>query len=468
MVTSAVIQAGSHVATIRTTERLTACCIDETKEPPLVADHVAFALPGSDFIEDSVQATYYIEVDGRTDIVGKAKAFAIGQTIGTWTDVPGVTPEMRRKHMGRVTNILSTPPVDLIHQVPDRVGYFIQVALPIVNFGAQMPQMLTTLLGNDASTSIQAKLVDLQLPAAFTSEFPGPRFGIAGVRDLVGVHDRPLLLNMIKPCTGLTPSQGAAIFRDTALGGVDLIKDDELLGNTEFSPVTARVRAYLEAADAAAQVTGKRAVYVPNITDRPERILDTARAAVDAGAQAVMISFAVVGYGILQALAETVGVPILAHYAGAGSYYEGGSTGMSSRIALGALPRLAGADMMMLNTPYGGYPMRRSSYLLTGHQLSLPHPQLKPTLPMVGGKVHPGLVDMFLKELGNEIVLAPGGAIQGHPQGAAAGVRAMLQAIEAAMAGVSAQTYAQDHQELDLALKAWGIRHHSDSLGDSA
>lgn len=446
-----------------------ACYINETKEPTLVTVQTEFALPGSAFTEDSVQATYYVEVDSRTDIVAKAKAFAVGQTIGTWTDVPGVTPEMRRKHLGRVTNVLSAPPVDLVHQVPDRVGYFIQVALPIVNFGAQMPQMLTTLLGNDASTSIQAKLVDLQMPPAFTREFAGPRFGIAGVRDLVEVHDRPLLLNMIKPCTGLTPSQGATIFRNTALGGVDLIKDDELLGNTEFSPVPDRVRAYLEAADAAAQVTGKRTLYVPNITDRPERILDTARAAVDAGAQAVMVSFAVVGYGILQALAETVGVPILAHYAGAGAYYEGGGTsGMSSRVALGTLPRLAGADMMMLNTPYGGYPMRRSSYLLTVHQLSLPHPQLKPTLPMVGGKVHPGLVDMFIKELGTDIVLAPGGAIQGHPQGAAAGVRAMLQAIEAAMAGVPAETHANDHQELDLALKAWGIRHHGDSLGDAA
>lgn len=435
----------------------------------MVAPPNAFALADDQFTNDAVLATYYLELDHQVDIIEKAASFAVGQTIGTWTEVPGVTPTMRRRHMGRVTNVLSSPPVDLSTQVPERVGYFVQVALPAINFGPQFPQLLTTLLGNDASTSIQAKLVDLQMPTTVSSQFAGPRFGIEGVRGLVGVESRPLVLNMIKPCTGLTPAQGAQIFYETALGGVDLIKDDELLGNTEFSPVVERVRAYLAAADRAAQITGKHTVYVPNITDRPERLLETAQAAVEAGAQAVMVSFAVVGYGMLEALADAVGVPILAHYAGAGVFYEGGATsGVSSRLVLGTLPRLAGADMMMLNTPYGGYPMRRSSYMLTAHQLALPHPGLKPTMPMVGGKVHPGLVQTFLSELGPDIVLSPGGAIQGHPLGAAAGGRAMFQAIEAAMAGVSIEEFANDHEELRLAISAWGSRPITDGSEQSS
>ncbi|MFR2826457.1 MAG: RuBisCO large subunit C-terminal-like domain-containing protein [Enterocloster bolteae] len=56
---------------------------------------------------------------------------------------------------------------------------------------------------------------------------------------------------MIKPCTGLTPKEGARIFYETALGGVDFIKDDELFGNPVYSKPEERVRAYREAAEAA-------------------------------------------------------------------------------------------------------------------------------------------------------------------------------------------------------------------------
>lgn len=35
---------------------------------------------------------------------------------------------------------------------------------------------------------------------------------------------------MIKPCTGYTPEVGAKLFFEAAAGGVDIIKDDELIG----------------------------------------------------------------------------------------------------------------------------------------------------------------------------------------------------------------------------------------------
>ena len=55
-----------------------------------------------------------------------------------------------------------------------------------------------------------------------------------------------------------------------------------------------------------------------------------------------------------------------------------------------------------------------------------------------------------------ENVLAVGGAIQGHPGGAAAGGRAMRQAIDAAVAGIPLSEYAQAHPELAMALETWG------------
>ena len=155
-----------------------------------------------------------------------------------------------------------------------------QIALPTVNFGPSIPMLLATAIGNDvldvgAGQAGRPRAARL----AGRAELVGPRFGIEGVRKLVGVQDRPLVLNMIKPCTGLTPEAGAQIFYETALGGVDLIKDDELMGNPSFSPVVDRVRAYLAAAERARDETGRDVVYIPNVTDRPDRMLDTARAA---------------------------------------------------------------------------------------------------------------------------------------------------------------------------------------------
>jgi 2,3-diketo-5-methylthiopentyl-1-phosphate enolase len=418
---------------------------------------VLFALSEDIRSQDYLLATYYLEMDAESDVLGKAAAFAVGQTIGTWIEVPGVTDAMRHHHQGKVVKVLEAPPVDLSSQAEGAThGFFIQLALPVVNFGAQFPMMLTTLLGNDASTSVQAKLVDIELPDGFAAGFGGPRHGIAGVRELVGVPDRPLLLNMIKPCTGLTPEAGARIFYETALGGIDLIKDDELLGDPEFAPITERVRAYGAAARAAFEETGKDVVYIVNVTDSPDKVVDNARRAVDAGARALMVTYATVGYGVLQALAAAVDVPIMGHFAGSGVFFEGPRSGMSAPLAAGMLPRLAGADLVLATTPYGGYPMRRLQYLRTVHQLVLPRPHIAPAMPVVGGGVHPGVVPRYVRELGHDLVLGAGGSIQGHPGGAAAGVRAMRQAIDAAAAGRDLDEAAREHPELATALGRWG------------
>lgn len=416
-----------------------------------------FALPEHIRNQDYALATYYIQLDPSVDVVKKAETMAVGQTVGTWVPVPGITDEMRAKHMGRVVNILDAPPCELSTQTGDGPRtYLIQIAYPTVNFGPQFPMMFTTLLGNDASTSAQVKLVDLQLPDDFIAHFRGPKFGIQGLRELTGVKDRPLLLNMIKPCTGLTPEAGAKIFYDTALGGVDFIKDDELLGNPDFCPAARRVKAYNAAAKAAYEKTGKETIYICNITDSSDRILDTLKAVQEAGAKAVMMCFSTVGYSTFQAISEQIEIPVMGHYAASGMCNEGLNSGLGSHLSIGKFPRMAGADLVMMNTPYGGYPLTRQQYFKTAHQLSLPCGSLKPTMPICGGGVHPGMVQQFVDDLGTDIVLAAGGAVQGHPMGAAAGVRAMAQAVDAAMAGVPVRTAAQEHQELRAALERFG------------
>ncbi|MFF8189142.1 RuBisCO large subunit C-terminal-like domain-containing protein [Microbacterium sp. NPDC016588] len=417
-----------------------------------------FALPESMNGDDHLVATYVLSLPADVDPLGRATRFAVGQTTGTWLPVPGITDEIRARHEARVVGISSLPPSDTRGLTdPDRIGYVLRIAIPVINFGSSLPMLLTTLLGNDSSTSVEAKLVDLELPDAYATRFRGPAFGVDGLRRLTGVTDRPLLLNMLKPCAGMPPAIAREVFFETALGGIDLIKDDELTADPEYSPVVERVRLFTQAAREAANETGIETVYIPNVTDRPDRMIDTARRAVDAGARAVMATYATVGYGALEALTEAVDVPVLGHFAGAAPYFEGPSTGMSAPLAMGLLPRLAGADLALVSTPYGGATIRTLPYQRTVHQMLLPRPGIAPTMPVIGGGVHPGTVARYVSELGTDIVLGAGGAVQGHAGGAAAGVRAMRQAIDAAVAGVAVEDAAAVHDDLRIAIDAWGV-----------
>lgn len=416
-----------------------------------------FSLPEQINQMDYLVATYYCEFPQDIDIVAKAASFAVGQTIGTWVPVPGVTDEMREKHMGRVVNIYDAPPSELSTQIAEgKRAYLIQIAFPTANFGSDFPMMLTTLLGNDASTSTQAKLVDVQMSKEHVAGFNGPNFGIEGIRKLTGVYDRPLLMSMIKPCTGLTPEAGAEIFYKAAVGGIDIVKDDELLGNTAFSPVVERVKAYNKAADRVYEETGTRPLYIVNITGPACELIDRARQAIDAGARAVMASCAAVGYSAFHGLAKVLDVPLMGHYASSGMFYEGMLSGMGSHLAVGRFPRLAGADLMMINTPFGGYPLQYEKYIKTVHHLTLPFYDVKPTMPIIGGGVHPGMTEQFVDDLGTDIILASGGAIHGHPMGPAAGAKAMRQSIDAVMQGIPLDEAAKEYKELAKSIELWG------------
>lgn len=405
-------------------------------------------------------ASYYIELESDKSIMETANKIAIGQTLGTWVAVPGITESMRKRHVGRVVNIYDVPSYELATQIDNSLKsqkYIIQIAFPIINFGDSIAMLLTTVMGNDASTSAQVKLIDLYFPEDYFSEMSGPKFGIKGIRELLKVENRPLVLNMIKPCLGFDAIEGAKLLYQTALSGVDIIKDDELLGNQIFCPLEKRVKEYLKAAHAAFEETGKKVLYIPNITDSNENILYNAEKAVELGAEALMVNFAAAGYGTLRQLSRKVNVPILGHYAGAGMFYEGMNNGMSSPLVVGKLPRIAGADMVMINTPYGGYPLLEHKYFLTAKELTSELYDVRPTMPAVGGGVHPGMIQKLFTQLGKDIVLAAGGAVQGHPDGVISGGKAMMQAVEAAINKQPIIEYAQEYKELKTAIDKWGI-----------
>ncbi|MDZ7838823.1 MAG: RuBisCO large subunit C-terminal-like domain-containing protein [Actinomycetota bacterium] len=263
---------------------------------------------------------------------------------------------------------------------------------------------------------------------------------------------------MIKPCLGYTPQEGAKIFKSIALGGVDIIKDDELLAQTSYSSIVDRVTHYTRVAKEVEEETGHLVRYCVNITDRQDKMIENAHRAIEAGAGALLVNFVATGLGALQGLRESdIDIPILAHYASAGTITESPYTGISTQLLLGKLSRMAGADMCMFSSPYSTYPFIKRRYSQIADTQRLPLDSIKETMPVIGGGVTPRAGEKIVADLGKEVVLAVGGAILGHPLGPTEGARAMMEAAEALGKGIELDKWAEEKgsEALRISLEKW-------------
>lgn len=420
-------------------------------------ESLPLALPDGVDYDEYLVGTYLASFPASVPIPSLAPALAVEQSTGTWVAVPGETPDVRCRHVAKVIGIYEVP--DLEFSVPPKLetrNYIIQIAFPQVNIGSQIPMLLTTVVGN-ISMGGRIKVLDVRFPKKFVDGFQGPKFGIAGVREVLGVADRPLLNNMIKPCTGYTPEVGVELFRAAALGGCDIVKDDELIANASFNEVQARVGLYMEAERQVYEETGEHTLYTVNVSDEIPQVFENARRAVELGCNAIMVNYLAVGFPVLRALAEDpeINVPILAHMDVAGAYYMSPYHGVTSHLILGKLPRLAGADIVVFPAPYGKAPVIKDKFVNVARNLSFPFYEIKPTFPMASGGITPSMVPQVMGDLGNDVVIGSGGGIHAHPDGPVAGGKAFRQAIEATMAGIPLQKAAEEHAELAASLETW-------------
>lgn len=420
------------------------------------------ALPeGVDF-EENVIATYYVNFPKLLDVQALAPVLAIEQSTGTWIPVPGETPEVRAKHVAKVIGVYEAPQYE--YMIPDDVTdrqYVVQMAFPAANIENQIPMLLTACLGN-ISMGGKIKLLDLRMPKALLDGFQGPKFGTDGVYKALGIprnKRRPLLNNMIKPCSGYPVEVGTELFYKAALGGCDVVKDDELIGDMAYNKVISRVKAYMKMEKRVFEETGEHTLYTVNVTDRLPKMFDLAHAVVEAGGNALMVNYLAVGPEMMRALAEDkdINVPILAHMDCAGAYYMAPEHGISSWIVLGKIPRLCGADFLVVPFALGGKaPYLPERFRQTSMCLTYPFGDLKPTMPMPSGGITPVNVPDIVRELGNEVMIGSGGGIHAHPNGPVAGARAFRQAIDAAVKGIPLEQAGQEHEDLGMSLGIWG------------
>ena len=413
-------------------------------------------IPGRD---DFVICTYLMRepIDNPSEIIKTAVMMATEQTTGTWVRVPGETGATIDRFRGKVLNIWEIPDTEQEAPASDEQRSFIlQLAFPWRNFGHQIPMMLTTIFGNISMIG-NIKLLDVEFPEAFISGFPGPRYGIEGIRKMLDIPDRPLLNNMVKPSTGITPEHGAQLLYQAASGGTDIIKDDEVMGNTELSSVLKRVELYMKALRKAESETGDKKLYAVNVTDDPDRCMENAEAAVNNGANALLVNFLPAGMGLIAALCRhsKINVPILAHLDFGGAFYASPWHGISSSLIYGKLARLAGVDMLCIPTPYGKFSHSYTKYLQMVHGLRSPFFGKPGVWPIVGGAIKQSHIPSLFKALGRDFIIGAGGAIHAHPMGATAGAKAFRQGMELMMTHGTLDG-GTIGKELQAAMDLWG------------
>lgn len=419
-------------------------------------------------MEKYIIGTYTARLPKKMDAFYMMQAVCVEQSTGTFTPVPAETPETRRKHVAKVLGWWRIPDLEYdgaedLFGKPKYYDYCVQIAFPM-NFKPQFPMLFTTVYGN-ISMGGPLKMVDIRFPKEFLKAFKGPKFGDIGVRKILGVPKRPLLNNMIKPCVyTLDETPAPQLAYEAAVGGCDVIKDDELIADVEFNPITERVTRFMEALDRADSEKGEKTLFTVNITDRVDRMFELADIVQEHGANALMVNHISAGYSAMRKLAEdpSVKVPILGHMDFAGTLYQDPMSGVSSPLVMGTFGRLSGCDFIVTPAPYGKAPTRGDRFEEMARRMVMPMgnaPHIKRTMPMPSGGITPSLVEKVVTALGTNVMIGSGGGIHAHPEGPIAGAKAFRQAIDAAMKGISVKKYAKenDAHELGVALGLFGV-----------
>ncbi|WNO54077.1 ribulose-bisphosphate carboxylase large subunit family protein [Stakelama saccharophila] len=418
---------------------------------------------------DRVVARYWIET--AFPLADAAATMAGEQSTGTFVRTPGESDELRERHAARVEEVeeigaVATPslPGSGLPRSGESVrrAAYVTLSWPIENFGASLPNLLAAVAGNlsELKAFSGLKLLDLQLPPIFLDSYRGPQFGVAGTRRLAEVWDRPLIGTIIKPSVGMSPEATAEQVKLLLSAGVDFIKDDELQADGPHCPFDQRVPAVMRVIRDHAERTGKKVMYAANLTGEIDEMLARHDLVLREGGTCVMASMNAIGLPAMKVLRAHSQLPIHGHRNGWGMLGRSPAIGMSF-IAYQKLWRLAGIDHTHVNGIDNKFCETNESVIASARECLTP---MFPA-PYKGCEVMPVFssgqsakqAPASYAALGSaDCIYAAGGGILGHPSGPAAGVRALQQAWEAAMAGVPLADAAKEQRELRDALATFG------------
>ncbi len=416
-----------------------------------------------------------IEDDKFEDAVA---ACAAESSTGTWTDVYS-----GRDSGMRIANKLKAVAFDL-----DPKTKTFKIAYKKELFEKDnISGILAGVVGNiDGMKMLKAfRCLDIRFPREVIQAFPGPQFGIDGIREQMQIERGPLLCTVPKPKVGRTAKEQAKlaeILFTSAAGEFQGIKDDENLTSLYFNKFEERCQRVLEVQREVERKSGKKKFYLCNITHSDLDVMIQRADQIKAqGGRWLMIDMITTGYTALHKIRkENPGLAIHAHRAmhslfdresGKGVNNKKDISGFSlSMVIIAKLARMLGVDSLHGGTPKGKMENYEEPRLIRDAlQLDItPETKMtlgqnwfgmKPAWHTASGGLHPGTIPDAIRQLGEDIIVQAGGGVLGHPWGIEAGVEAAVQARDIAMGRGDLQQWIKENPDSALAKASyhWGF-----------
>ncbi len=356
--------------------------------------------PQLDLSGERFTVTYLLDADPE-EARSRASDIAVEQTIEFPADLVD-DGDIRTRLIGQIESIIQRTPA----QAEVVISYAWETS------AGELTQLLNVIYGN---ISIQQgiKVLDFNLPALADETFPGPAFGVAGLRIRHGAPDRPLqrplIASALKPM-GLSASELAGMACEMALGGVDIIKDDHGLSNQAFSPFEERVLRCCDAVRKANEETGGKTAYYPNITAPAHELIGRAAFAEQAGAGGLLFAPGLAGWDTVNWLrAEGITLPVMAHPTFQGTYVLHDNIGLSHAVQYGKLARLCGADSSVFPNYGGRFSFSKEDCRSIRSGCEQDFNTFKPIFPAPGGGMKLERIQELVSFYGRDVILLVGG-----------------------------------------------------------
>lgn len=383
-------------------------------------------------IENYIIVTYFLE--SNTSLRDASWNLAIGQSVGN----PHVrnkweTDELFEKHSCIV--------LDDESELELKKSGEIKIAFPIINIDFKtdgVSHLLVNIMGGqlDIDNIIKCQVLDIKFPKSVESLFLGPKFGIQGIRQYTKCHDKPIFGAIVKPKTGISPQTLLEMVKELVEGGVNFIKEDEILSNPTFCSIEERVPLIMD------YLKDKNVIYAVSIHSDYPYIIDRVKRVYELGGNAVHVNFWC-GLGVYKAIRE-LDLPIFVHFQKSGDKILTNKN-HDFHIDWSVVCKLAG--MMGVDFIHagmiGGYYKWDEKEVLDSIEILHKYN----VMPALSCGFHPGLTKWVTSKVGINYMANVGGAIHGHPGGTISGAKAMRQSIDS-IHGI----------EFNQAIDKWGIK----------
>ena len=286
---------------------------------------------------------------------------------------------------------------------PQANGFDVVLGIAPSTTGREASQLMNMIFGN-CSMQPEVELIDVELPDGFAKSFPGPRYGVEGIRTVTGVKGRALTCTALKP-QGSPIEYLARLARTFTLAGIDVIKDDHGIANQAIHPFEQRVVAVQKAVSDANRETGGNTIYAPTFSGGGLSLREQARVANDHGVKMALVAPMLVGIPAFVELQVDLAIPVMAHPAFAGA------TRMAPPVVLGKLFRLFGADATIFPNYGGRFGYSRETCLEITRVAREPSHGMRPALPVPAGGMTVDRVEEMVGDYGADTMLLIGGGL---------------------------------------------------------